>query len=104
MINGSPTYWFGYRYRPSGDYQVKRYFESLDIKEVYECVGDTVYWVCHSPFIASSREEALNRLYAIDYHEKLSYNCEVEPKAWSDVRSLDETFNMLKEVLDGKKN
>jgi len=99
-----PTYWFGYRYKPSGDYQVKLYRDSKDIKELHNCVGDTIYWFAPAPFTALSREEALKILYAIDYHEKLSYNCGIEPDSWAKIRSEQETFNMLKEILDGKKN
>lgn len=54
--------WFGYIYYPSGDPQVKRFFDMEDIYEVKRCIGDTVYYCVDSPFEASDRDEAFEVL------------------------------------------
>ena len=49
--------WFGYKHK-SGTYQVKPYFERLDIEDARE--SPFVQWVV-GPFHAISREDALTK-------------------------------------------
>ena len=50
--------WWGYKHI-SGTYQVKRYFEPLDIQEAQE--SDFCEYVSQ-PFYANDREDALNQI------------------------------------------
>jgi len=54
--------WYGYVYKPSGDLQVKLFFDMLDIKEAQQMLGYTVSYVTPAPFGADSREDALSIL------------------------------------------
>lgn len=53
IMNNNP--WWGYKHI-SGTYQVKRYFDKLDIIEVQE---SPFVDICYGPFGANSREQAL---------------------------------------------